>query len=275
MIAWSDYQAGEHRIECPSCGRGGRDKTAGLTIEHGGEGVLHCFRCSHVEYHRPRRGAVRRVPTIKPERATADKHHSLSDWGRAFWRDCKSLSGVALQYLHSRRCAIPPQDGDLRWHPAVRHPTGYVGPALVGLITDVMTRQLLSLHRTWIQADGRKADVDPPRLLLSGHRKQGGCIRLWPDDAVTHGLAVAEGLETGLSLAHGYQPVWSLIDAGNLAALPVLGGVEVLVIGADNDVAGRAAAELCACRWVEAGREVLVTRQAANDLNDVLLGAAP
>ena len=58
MIAWTDYQAGEHRIECPSCGRGGRDKTAGLTIEYGGEAVLHCFRCSHVEYHRPERGAV-------------------------------------------------------------------------------------------------------------------------------------------------------------------------------------------------------------------------
>ena len=39
MIAWTDYQAGEHRIECPSCGRGGRDKTAGLTIEYGGEAV--------------------------------------------------------------------------------------------------------------------------------------------------------------------------------------------------------------------------------------------
>ena len=272
MITWTDYQAGEHRIECPSCGRGGRDKTAGLTIEYGGEAVLHCFRCSHVEYHRPERGAVPRVPSIKPVRATERKHQTLSDWGRAFWRDCQSLGGVALQYLHSRRCAIPPQDGDLRWHPVVKHPTGYTGPALVALVSDILTNEPLSLHRTWVTPTG-KADLNTPRLPLANHALKGGCIRLWPNEAVTYGLGIAEGIETALSLAHGYQPVWATIDAGHMARFPVLAGIDSLVIAQDQDHAGMSAASTCARRWVVAGREVLLTRQAANDLNDVLLEA--
>jgi phage/plasmid primase-like uncharacterized protein len=132
----------------------------------------------------------------------------------------------------------------------------------------------MTLHRTWVGPDGRKANVDPPRLLLGGHRKQGGVIRLWPDESVTRGLAVAEGVETALSLAWGFAPVWACIDAGNLAAFPHLSGVESLVIACDNDGAGRAAARACAARWVDAGAETFITRQTENDLNDVLMEVA-
>jgi len=279
VIAWTDYPAGDYRLSCPACGRGRHDKTLGVTVDAAGRGVAHCFRCSFTESYRPDDGRRRHVaPALpSPRTITTAKHETLSEYGRAVWREqCHPIlpGTVGADYLLTRHCALPPVSGHLRWAPALRHPSGYTGPALVGLVTDVVTRQFLSLHRTWIQADGRKADLDPPRLLLGGHRKAGGCIRLWPDDAVTHGLAVAEGIETALSLAHAYEPAWSLIDAGNLAALPVLGGVETLVIAADNDVAGRAAAELCARRWADADREVLVTRQQQNDLNDMLAEVA-
>jgi len=274
MIAWNDYQAGEHRIECPSCGRGGRDKTAGLTIEPDGKGVLHCFRCAYVESHQPDRGAVRRLATIKPtQKSHTQKLDSLCEWGRAFWRSCHPLSGVALHYLRARHCVIPPADGHLRWHPSVKHRSGYVGPALVALITDVLTGEPLSLHRTWITPTG-KADLDTPRLPLWNHTTKGGCIRLWPDEAVTYGLGIAEGIETALSLAWAYAPVWATIDAGHLSQFPVLPGIETLVIAQDQDPAGMSAASICARRWADADKEVLVTRQAANDLNDVLMELA-
>ncbi len=273
MMAWNDYQAGNHRIACPSCGRGGRDKTAGLTIEHNGSGVLHCYRCAYVESSRSDRGD-RYVPKMKPvHKSQPQKHDCLSDWGRTLWRDCHPLSGVALTYLRNRHCRIPPESGHLRWHPSLKHPSGYVGPALVALISDVVTRQHLSLHRTWITPTG-KADLDPPRLLLTGHSTTGGCIRLWPDEDVTHGLGIAEGIETALSLAWAYAPVWAMIDAGHMAQFPVLDGIESLVIAQDQDPAGMSAASICGRRWAEAGREVLVTRQAANDLNDVLMEVA-
>jgi hypothetical protein len=155
-------------------------------------------------------------------------------------------------YLATRGCALPHPEGDLRWHPALRHPSGYVGPALVALVTDVRDAQRwLSLHRTWIAADGsgNKADVNPSRMLLKGHRKSGGCIRLWPDDWVTLGLGIAEGIETALTLARGFTPVWATIDAGNLAAFPYLWPIESLTVAVDNDLAGISAFESMARRW--------------------------
>ncbi|SOY56031.1 DUF7146 domain-containing protein [Cupriavidus taiwanensis] len=275
MIVWTDYDTGNHRTTCPACGRGERDKTLGLTIEADGKGVAHCFRCAFTESYRPDCGARPQAPARPRIKAVAtQKHETLSDYGRELWSACKPLSGAAAAYLEARHCRIPPADGDLRFHPVLKHPSGRTGPALVALITDAVTRLPLSLHRTWVQADGSKADVDPPRLLLGGHRKQGGVIRLWPDEAVTMGLGIAEGIETALSLAWAYTPVWACIDAGNLAAFPPLPGIEVLTIGADNDPAGTAAAQACAHRWADADAEVYVTRQTQNDLNDILKEAA-
>ena len=50
------------------------------------------------------------------------------------------------------------------------------------------------------------AGVSPPRMLLGKHRKAGGVIRLWPDDSVTSGLAVAEEIETALTVATVFKP---------------------------------------------------------------------
>lgn len=192
-----------------------------------------------------------------------------ADWLK-FWRSLQPITGAGRAYLEERECVIPPEDGDLRFARSLRHPSGYTGPALVALVTDALTREPLTLHRTWIRPDGRKANVDPPRLLLGKHRKQGGVIRLWPDEAVTAGLGVAEGIETALTLAHAFAPVWSAIDAGNMAAFPVIEGIEALLVVADHDTAGIAAAEECADRWISAGREVqaVMAPGEGQDLND-------
>jgi putative DNA primase/helicase len=170
-------------------------------------------------------------------------------------------------YLSARGCVLPPEDGDLRFHPSLRHQSGHVGPALVAQITDAITSEPMGIHRTWVTPTG-KADVPKPKMVLGS--KQGGVIRLWPDEAVTTGLAIAEGIETALTIAHDYKPVWSLIDAGNLAAFPVLAGIETLVIGADNDAAGLKGAHACADRWAAAGVDVriVVPQVAGSDWND-------
>jgi hypothetical protein len=271
MVYWDEYAAGSHRILCPICGRGGRDKTAGLTMESDGSGVVHCFRCSYTESYRPDRGALSRAPSIKPVvKAQPQKTKRLNEWGQNLWNSTLQLSGVALEYLAHRHCAVPPEDSHLRWHPSVKHsPTGYVGPALVALVTHVHTREPLSLHRTWITPTG-KADIDPPRMPLANHTTKEGVIRLHPDEWVAHRLGLAEGIETALSMAWAFQPVWSTIDAGHLAKFPLIVGVSELVIARDNDPAGITAATACARRWKEAGRHVLITNQKQNDLNDVL-----
>lgn len=88
-------------------------------------------------------------------------------------------------------------------------------------------------------------------------------IRLWSDEAVTHGLAIAEGIESALAAAHLFTPVWAAVDADNLAQLPALCGIEALTIFADHDKAGMKGAATCAQRWREAGREVRVLRARA------------
>ena len=271
MIDWD----GPNRQPCPDCSRGPRDRTCGVTINSDGSGVAHCFRCGYKEWHRGERAAHRHGGPVAP-RSTSIRYEALSEFGRDLWLACRPLAGEALAYLEARCCATPPADGDLRWHPALKHPpSGLAGPALIALVTDAATGKPLTLHRTWIRADGNKAPVDPPRMLLGGHRKAGGVVRLWPDEAVTMGLGVAEGIETALSLAHAFTPVWACIDASNLAAFPVLEGVESLAIAVDHDFAGIAAANTCAERWTAAGREVRVVMAATPkaDLNDLARAA--
>ena len=191
----------------------------------------------------------------------------------------------AGRYLLGRGCAVPDPESHVRWAPAHRHPSGHVGPALLALVTDALTQAPMTLHQTWLAADGSgKARLERPRLLWKGLPKKGGIVRLVPDEEVTTGLAVAEGIETALTAVRAGYPCWATIDAGNLASFPVLPGVEALTIVADRDEVNRsigrapglAAARACADRWAGAGREVRIWAAAeiGHDFNDLASAAA-
>jgi hypothetical protein len=118
-------------------------------------------------------------------------------------------SSTAAAYLEARGCALPPAEGHLRWSPHQRHPSGYTGPALVALVTSAVSAEPMTCHRTWIRPDVTKAELDKPRLLMAGRPKAGGVIRLWPDDEVIRGMALAEGLETALAAARSANCLFS------------------------------------------------------------------
>jgi hypothetical protein len=188
----------------------------------------------------------------------------------AIWARTLPLAGtIGETYIRHRRGVLPPADSDVRYLP----PSDRYPPSLCALVTDAVTAEPISLHFTRLAADGRgKAGTERDKVLLAGHRKAGGVIRIWPDEAVTHGLAIAEGIETALSAAHAYTPVWATVDAGNLAAFLVLGGISSLIVFADHDPAGLDAARKVARRWHDAGREVRVTRPKilGTDVNDAI-----
>jgi hypothetical protein len=150
-----------------------------------------------------------REPPFRVDRATTIVDNintsapaGLSAWAQALLDACHPVvpGSPAAAYFRARGCALP--ENDVLWHPALPHPSGHVGPAIVAVVTDALTGERISLHRTWLAPDGGgKADVAKPRLLLRGHRKHGGVVRLFPDEELTTGLCVAEGLETALSAA--------------------------------------------------------------------------
>lgn len=241
------------RAPCPRCNRGPKDTALAITNDERGT-VSFCHRCGYRASENHYRAADRSPPSATTSNAPLD----WSERADTIWSRTLPLRGnLGEVYLRSRACVIPPADGGLRYLAAGDSDP----PTLCAQITDGVTGRPLSLHFTRLARDGkRKAGTDRDKLLLRGHRKRGGVIRLWPDEAVSYGLAVAEGIESALGAAHRYMPVWAAVDAGNLSALPVLAGIECLMIFADHDEAGTGAAQQCAARWRGAGREVHVWR---------------
>lgn len=79
--------------------------------------------------------------------------------------------------------------------------------------------------------------------------------------SLTHGLGIAEGIETALSvLSIGWEPVWAATCADTLRRFPLLPGIDCLTIFADNDRTGLGAAEACAARWIAAGHEARILK---------------
>lgn len=197
---------------------------------------------------RQQRPSAVATPPVDP-----DKHRRAA----AIWKQSSPILGPASDYLMARAGALPPADTDLRWLSDLSL-FGIRGPVLVSRISDATdATRSLGLQLTWLHQDGGRW-VRGERRYLGG--KAGGVVRLWPDEAVTGGLAIAEGVESALAAGHLHPPVWAVLDAGNMAGFPVLFGVESLVIFADNDASGvgQAAAADCADRWLDAGREVTV-----------------
>jgi hypothetical protein len=88
-------------------------------------------------------------------------------------------------------------------------------------------------------------------------------------DEPTYGLMICEGAETGVALMMAdLSPVWCCGGAGNLAAFPVLGGIEALTLAADADEPGQNAAESVVTRWREAGRDPVIIAPPAGDWAD-------
>ena len=215
------------RRPCPVCDRGARDRALSATTDERGT-VSFCHRCGYTHAEN-----FERRPNIVPVRTTSAVPLDWSNRAESIWRRTLPLRGsVGQTYLERRGCMLPPRDSHLRF----LAPTNKYPPSLCAAVSDVRTAKPISLHFTRLATDGHgKAGTEQDKLLLAGHRKKGGCIRLWPDEAVTYGLAIGEGIETCLAAAHLFTPVWACVDAGNLAAFPVLAGIDCLTIYADHD----------------------------------------
>ena len=190
------------------------------------------------------------------------------------WNGSEAAPGtIADAYMTGR--ALPGLAGSaaLRFRGDCPHPEGGRLPALVALVVDA-AGQPLAVHRTYLRADGSgKASVEPQKATLGP--VWGGAIRL---DPVVPALVIGEGIETAASAGRLLGlPAWAAVSASNLAGgLGLPGEVRSVVIAADADAPGEAAARAAALRWSAEGRAVRIARpdHADQDFNDVLRASA-
>jgi phage/plasmid primase-like uncharacterized protein len=316
---WQKILAGCGRREklagpCPKCG--GRDR---FRVDLGkGNGVFLCRGCnasgggaisltmaidgcgflkacetltgtpppddSHHENDDERRACERRTDEIRHRRERERREceaHEAADQQKAIrycdqlWAQAVALPPEAVAYFAGRGLDVDatPDRGGLRWHPDFpQWIGGPTRPSIIARFTDAITAQRGGIWHRPITGEKPKA-LGPMR----GH-----VLRLWPDEQVTTGLCIGEGVETTLAAATKVthrstllQPMWACACANNIRTFPVLPGIEHLTIVVDNDAkrAGQNAARACATRWADEGREVelLIPDMPGADFNDIVM----
>jgi hypothetical protein len=313
-IAPRHWGVAQQYLRCPRC-KGRNASALSFKVKPDGHAVWKCWRCewagsTHTcprcerawQYcscdgaaagtqPQHRKAFVPRPP--HPGRGAELEQVPWSERHDRFWAECREIRAddPAGRYLLQARSVVLPQAAaDVRWHPEVRHwREDWRGPAMIGRITAIATGAPQSLHYTWIAPDGAgKAPIAQPRLLAKGMTKQGGAVRLCDDADLGAWLMVGEGIETCLAGQKQFQmrPAWALIDSGNLAKLPVLEGIETLVLLVDNDRpnqntgvrAGQHAAHQVEDRWRKAASRRIrwfINPVEGEDVADLVRAARP
>lgn len=144
----------------------------------------------------------------------------------------------ARLYLARRGISVPPPEV-LRFHPSLAYHDGdkVVGtfPAIIAMVSGAQGNPV-TIHRTYLTTDGKKAPVESPKKLMSYPKNRklvGGAIRLVDPGPV---LAVAEGLETALAVMEGTGlPVWCAVNAYLLEHFEAPPEVRRVIVFADKD----------------------------------------
>jgi putative DNA primase/helicase len=266
---------GRDSVLCPGPGHSPRDRSLSVRFV-GGDFVVH----SHAnddwqacrDHVRERLGLGTwqgKAPPIKRPPKPDDTIDRIG-WARSIWRATKpAKKTLAERYLVETRRLELPDSESIRFHPRLKFTeTGEFLPAMVCAMVDINTNEFTGVHRTYLTEEARKAGV------LTLGRKLGSAIKIDPDEAVTDGLAIAEGVESTIAVRFLYRPAWSLIDANGVHGFPVLAGVEHLEIFADNDAnkTGEVAAYACQERWEKEGAEVSIQTppNVGGDIADII-----
>ncbi len=264
------------QVLAPGPGHGPRDRSLSIKVSatapegfiafsHAGDDFATCR--DHVKralgIEREHRRAPR--PTLTLVHSAPPDHGDGATLALRIWRESIDPHNALIEgYLTSRGLSL---DDDiagevLRWHPGVG--------AMVALFRNIETDKPQAISRTFLDPDGRKLN----RKFLGP--VGGAAIKLDPDDAVTGGLHIGEGIETCLAARLlGLRPCWALGSCTAIASFPVLPGVEALTILREHDDANARAADTVTTQWQTAGREVFdAWPNTGKDINDALLGVA-
>jgi hypothetical protein len=273
---------GEIRTTCPQCSDARRKKRDRCLAVNFDTGVFVCHHCGwkgHVQGEQ-----TLRAPQARPAPAPNEKHRLAL---QRTWDEAAPLvpGDPVTRYLASRGLHLPAN----AWPPALRYHAGlryydddgrYLGtfPAMLARIADAAGKPV-SVHRTFLTTDGRKAPVPKVRKFMSAALSgatTGGAIRLY-----RHGeaLAVCEGIETALSVRLMTRlAVWAAGSASGIGNLVIPPDVRLVAICADYDAQPQAfeqGPQKLAQRLVQEGRraKIVLPEHVGTDWNDVLRDA--
>jgi len=179
---------------------------------------------------------------VKPEPQKGEDDEKLRQALNRVWNESIPIldreAEPARLYLARRGISIRPPDA-LRFHPSLSYYDGEkrIGefPAIIAMVSGIQGNPV-TIHRTYLTQDGKKASVESPKKLMSYPKDRkiiGGAIRLVDPGPV---LAVAEGLETALAVMDGTGlPVWCAVNAYLLEHLVPPVGVRRVLVFADKD----------------------------------------
>lgn len=150
-------------------------------------------------------------------------------------------------------------------------------PAMIARVQSQDGRPI-SLHRTYLQGNG-KADIESPKKLMPGTEPlNGGAIRLFlPDGKLFQSgvLGIAEGIETAISCSQMFGiATWSVISTPLMESFVSPENIKHIIIFSDNDsnYAGQRSAYILANRLYNKDLivEVQMPDTPGTDFNDVL-----
>ncbi|MDI3336401.1 toprim domain-containing protein [Defluviimonas aestuarii] len=286
-----DWRHGSGLAPCPICQPEGRRDQRALSLSDGGGRLLvHCHKSGCAVLNELRNLNLiegRGLPSAAPDPAEAERQRAevrrkevqrLKTAHDLFSAGVNCEGTPAQTYLEARGIhglRFAKLRATLRFHPAALHtPSGVHLPAMLAQIRGPKG-EALGIHRTYLRPDGSgKAEVTPAKMMLGP--SAGGAVRIGPNGPV---IALAEGIETALSISRASRlTVWATLSTSGLKGLilPPLPVAEVVIIAADHDEAGLAAAEVTAGRLEAEGRAVSVIYppKPGADFNDVLRGDA-
>jgi putative DNA primase/helicase len=278
-------------VNCPGPGHSARDRSLSVTpsaaspdefviFSHSGDDWQVCrdFVRAQLGFPPFRPGQGPKVAPQRERKPVEETPANDREPALRLWRQALEPRGTLVEaYLRNRCLELPDEAANeaIRYHPSCPlHRENF--PAMVCLVRNIITSEPQAIHRTALTADGTAIKRNGKTFRLSLGPIAGGAIKIDPDDDVTQGICVGEGVETCLSGRQmGLRPVWSMLSTGGIANFPILPGVDGLHIFAENDGASAKAVEACARRWYETDRDVIIVEpDTSKDLNDELREAA-
>lgn len=190
-----------------------------------------------VELPKPQLTVVKNTGDVK-------KLHSL--WARGKTAGQATVNGghPAKAYLEGRGIpySVVSEQSELRLADSLMTKEGEVLHKLPGILARVVdvNGELVTLHRTFLSLDGKKAPLESPKKIMPVAQDQhlaGSAVRLG-GNPIEGFLGVAEGIETALSVitATGL-PCWSVVNSFGMETFEPPKGVNTVIVFGDKDSA--------------------------------------